>query len=126
MKKIIVILNNAIKQKKQIVKIKNNSQNNKNLIEFLNILENGGFIEYWNINSYNTIDIKLKYDSYGLTTFFKINIISKKNNPIFLNTKDLWKNSSNNFIILYTIKGLLSQDEARLLNIGGLAFCNIQ
>jgi hypothetical protein len=46
MKKIIVILNNAIKQKKQIVKIKNNSQNNKNLIEFLNILENGGFIEY--------------------------------------------------------------------------------
>jgi ribosomal protein S8 len=43
-----------------------------------------------------------------------------------LNTKDLWKNSSNNFIILYTIKGLLSQDEARLLNIGGLAFCNIQ
>lgn len=126
MEKIIVILNNAIKQKKQIVKVKNNSQNNKNLVEFLNILENNGFIEYWNINSSTVIDIKLKYDSYGLTTFSKINLISKKNNPIFLNTKDLWKQSSNNFIILYTIRGLLSQEEARLLNLGGLAFCNIQ
>lgn len=46
LKNIISKLNNAIKQKKRIVILNNNFNNNSILYQFLNILENEGFIEY--------------------------------------------------------------------------------
>jgi hypothetical protein len=41
----IVQLNNGVNQKRQILQIKNFSQKNKKIFEFLNILENYNFIE---------------------------------------------------------------------------------
>ena len=122
---IILKLNNSVIQKRQVVIIENFSQKSKKIFEFLNILENYNFIEFWSLKENSQLIIKLKYDSKGFSTFKKINLISKKNVPIFFNTQNLWQNSINNFLILSTSKGLLTKEEARLLNIGGLAFCNI-
>lgn len=126
LKQLISSLNNAVRQRKKHVSLNLPSKNSLKIINFVNILENNGYIEYWTISNTNKLILQLKYDAYGYSSFKRINIASKSGQPLFTKAKTLWKNASPNVtIILNTSKGLLSSDEARLSNVGGQVFCII-
>lgn len=103
----------------------------KSCIQLLNILYEKGFIRGFKfiINSKNKIDgilIFFKYDNAGLNTIESINIISKPGRKVYISLSNLWKHDKNSIIyILSTPKGLLTDVEARFLNVSGELICSI-
>lgn len=106
----------------------NHKGTSSSLFSVLNILRREGFIRGFSYKSLtnrtnkkiNSLTIYLKYDSKGKQVINNIFPISTQSRRIFLSTKSLWQpQSTAGLYILSTPRGLLTDSEARRLNVGG-------
>lgn len=91
----------------------------------LKVLYKEGFINgfYYKTNlqqKNKNIIVLLKYDRSGQSAIKNIKQISRPSKPVYINIKVLWK-IKNGFgiFILSTSKGIMTDFDARLLNLGG-------
>ncbi len=97
--------------------------NSKKSINILNILINEGFIKTYKINSKNQIEVFLKYKNNN-SVINEIKRISKPGRRFHIKNKDLYIKKSG-FYILSTSLGIMTDLEAKRLNIGGELICKI-
>lgn len=105
----------------------------QSVLNTLNLLYSKGFIRGYQHNiiknrkfSKTFLKVFLKYDHQGNPAIKNIKIISKSSRHVYLSVKNLWKyNSSLITFILQTSKGLMTDTEARLHNIGGFLLFSI-
>lgn len=94
-------------------------------LNILNILYKEGFIrgykKYYNpIKKQLQWKVLLKYDYNGKSTIKQIVRISKPSRRVMIGIKSLWKlKSGMGIFIISTTKGLMTDKEARFLNLGG-------
>jgi small subunit ribosomal protein S8 len=112
------INNGYLSKKKIIIQYKS-----KQSIHILNILIKEGFIKTYKINIQNQIFIYLKYKQ-NKSIINKILKISKPSRKVYLKNKDLYKQKKG-FYILSTSSGLLTNLQAKKLNVGGELICQI-
>lgn len=100
-------------------------QTRKSICEaFLKLLWNEGFILGYIIdsNDHNKLKIFLKYKN-GKPVINSIKLISKPSKRIYWSIDQIWKiDSSKNFIIFSTNKGLKTIVDCKRLKIGGEPF----
>lgn len=104
-------------------KTKITQQKSKQSVDILNILVHEGFIKSYKINSKNQIEIFLKYKS-NKSVIHEIKRMSKPGKRLYLKNKDLYIKKKG-FYILSTSLGILTDLEAKKLNIGGEFICKI-
>lgn len=104
-------------------KTKITQQNSKQSINILNILLNEGFIKSYKINSKNQIEVYLKYKN-NKSVINEIKRLSKPGKRLYLKNKDLYIKKQG-FYILSTPLGILTDLEAKKLNVGGELICKI-
>jgi small subunit ribosomal protein S8 len=101
-------------------------QRKKNLCEaFLKILWSEGFIIKYRTSKKNKkfLKIFLKYSSTGKPAINNIKLLTKPGRRIFYSIKQIWKiDSTKNFIIFSTNKGLQTIENCKKLKIGGEPF----
>ena len=101
-------------------------QKQKKLCEaFLKILWNEGFIIGYKISKKdnNSIKIFLKYNNDGKPAINNIKLITRPGRRVYYSIKQIWKiDSSKNFIIFSTNKGLKTINSCKKLKIGGEPF----
>ena len=112
------IKNASLAKKSKITQIKS-----KQNINILNILIKEGFIKSYKINSKNQLDIYLKYKK-NKTVITEIKRLSKPGKRLYINNKDLYKKKTGLYIISTSI-GLLTDLQAKKLNVGGELICKI-
>lgn len=112
------IKNGFLSKKTKIIQ-----QNSKQSINILNILVNEGFIKSYKINSKNQIEIYLKYKN-NKSVINEIKRLSKPGKRLYLKNKDLYVKKQG-FYILSTSLGILTDLEAKKLNVGGELICKI-
>ena len=112
------IKNGYFSKKSKIIQHKS-----KQSINILNILVKEGFIKSYKINSKNKLDIYLKYKK-NIKVITEIKRLSKPGKRLYINTKDLYKKKKGLYIISTSI-GILTDLEAKKLNIGGELICII-
>jgi len=97
----------------------------KSCILVLDLLRDEGYILGYNLwydpkLKRTFLKVLLKYSAYGAPAIKKIFQISKPTRRIYISTVILWKpKASAGLYILSTPKGLLTDRDARLLNVGG-------
>jgi len=104
-------------------KTKITQQKSKQSIDILNILVHEGFIKSYKINSKNQIEIFLKYKN-NKSVIHEIKRMSKPGKRLYIKNKDLYI-KKHGFYILSTPLGLLTDLEAKKLNVGGELICKI-
>src|SRR6478752_6455237 len=97
-------------------KSKMTQQNSKQCINILNILVREGFIKSYKINSNNQLDIYLKYKK-NKATITEIKRLSKQGKRLYIKKQG--------FYILSTSIGILTDLQAKKLNVGGELICKI-
>ena len=112
------IKNGYLAKKSKIVQ-----QKSKQSINILNILVKEGFIKSYKINSKNQLDIYLKYRK-NKAVISKIQRLSKPGKRLYITNKDLYKNKKG-FYIISTSIGILTDLQAKKLNVGGELICKI-
>jgi small subunit ribosomal protein S8 len=112
------IKNGFLSKKTKIIQ-----QNSKQTINVLNILINEGFIKSYKINSKNQIEIYLKYKN-NKSVINEIKRLSKPGKRLYIKNKDLYIKKQG-FYIISTPLGLLTDLEAKKLNVGGELICKI-
>ena len=112
------IKNGFLSKKTKIIQ-----QNSKQSINVLNILIHEGFIKSYKIDSKNQIEIYLKYKN-GKSVINEIKRMSKPGKRLYLKNKDLYIKKQG-FYILSTPLGILTDLEAKKLNVGGELICKI-
>ncbi len=112
------IKNGFLSKKTKIIQ-----QNSKQTINILNILINEGFIKSYKINSKNQIEIFLKYKN-NKSVISDIKRLSKPGKRLYIKNKDLYIKKKG-FYIISTSLGLLTDLEAKKLNVGGELICKI-
>lgn len=112
------IKNGFLSKKTKIIQ-----QNSKQSINVLNILIHEGFIKSYKINSKNQIEIYLKYRN-NKSVINEIKRMSKPGRRLYLKNKDLYIKKQG-FYILSTPLGILTDLEAKKLNVGGELICTI-
>ena len=112
------IKNGCLAKKSKIVQ-----QKSKKSINILNILIKEGFIKSYKINSKNQLDIYLKYRK-NKAVISEIKRLSKPGKRLYITNKDLYKKKTG-FYILSTSIGVLTDLEAKKLNVGGELICKI-
>lgn len=117
-------------QKNNLKFIELNVNISKKLHSFLLILYKEGYINNfcykYDKNNKLKIIILLKYDINNKQIITNIKQISKPGYPVYCNSKLLWKIKHGfGIYILSTTYGLLTDFEARLLNVGGKLLCVI-
>jgi small subunit ribosomal protein S8 len=116
-------IQNAQKVDKAEVQVKYS----KICIQILNILVEEGYINGYKIikNDHYSIKIYLKYYN-EKPVITKINRISKPGKRIYTSITTLWKSSNGlGLNILSTSKGVLSDQNARRLKVGGEVLCQV-
>jgi small subunit ribosomal protein S8 len=98
-------------------------QNSKQSISILNIMVREGFIKSYKINSNNKLEIYLKYRK-NEPIITEIQRLSKPGKRVYIKNKDLYK-KKRGFYIISTSNGILTDLEAKKLNIGGELICKI-
>ena len=98
-------------------------QNSKQNINILNIFLREGFIKTYKINSKNQLDIYLKYKK-DKAVLSEIKRLSKPGKRLYITNKDLYKKKSG-FYIISTSIGILTNLQAKKLNVGGELLCKI-
>ena len=98
-------------------------QNSKQNINILNIFIREGFIKTYKINSKNQLDIYLKYKN-NTAVISEIKRLSKPSKRLYITNKDLYKKKSG-FDIISTSVGILTNLQAKKLNVGGELICKI-
>jgi small subunit ribosomal protein S8 len=112
------IKNGFLSKKTKIIQ-----QNSKQSTNVLNILLNEGFIKSYKINSKNQIEIFLKYKN-NKSVINEIKRISKPGKRLYLKNRDLYIKKQG-FYIISTSLGILTDLEAKKLNVGGEFICKI-
>ena len=112
------IKNGYLAKKSKIVQ-----QKSKQSINILNILVKEGFIRSYKINSKNQLDIYLKYRK-NKAVIIEIKRLSKPGKRLYINNKDLYQNKKG-FYIISTSIGILTDLQAKKLNVGGELICQI-
>ena len=112
------IKNGYLAKKSKIIQ-----QKSKQSINILNILLNEGFIKSYKINSKNQLDIFLKYKK-KKAVLTDITRLSKPGKRLYINNKDLYKKKKG-FYIISTSLGILTDLQAKKLNVGGELICRI-
>nr|YP_010507924.1 ribosomal protein S8 [Phytophthora citricola]UXG56264.1 ribosomal protein S8 [Phytophthora citricola] len=112
------IKNGYLAKKSKIVQ-----QKSKQSINILNILVKEGFIKSYKINSKNQLDIYLKYRK-NKAVITEIKRLSKPGKRLYIANKDLYKKKTG-FYILSTSTGILTDLQAKKLNVGGELICKI-
>lgn len=97
--------------------------NSKQSINILNILIKEGFIKSYKLTTQNQLNIYLKYKQ-NKPIINQIKRLSKPSRRIYFKNKDLYK-KMNGFYILSTSVGILTDVQAKKLNVGGEAICKI-
>jgi len=110
------IKNGYLARKSKIVQ-----QKSKQSINILNILMNEGFIKSYRINSKNQLEIFLKYKK-NKAVLTEIKRLSKPGKRLYINNKDLYKKKQG-FYIISTSLGILTDLQAKKLNVGGELIC---
>lgn len=91
--------------------------------EILNILLKNGYIkklDTTNKKNKKFIEIILKYDKEGTPKISELKRVSKPSRRIYVHAKDIWFFKRGLGIkVLSTPKGILSDKEAKKLNVGG-------
>ena len=98
-------------------------QNSKQNINILTIFLKEGFIKTYKINSKNQLDIYLKYKN-NTAVISEIKRLSKPGKRLYITNKDLYKKKSG-FYIISTSVGILTNLQAKELNVGGELICKI-
>jgi len=97
----------------------------KQIINILNILIKEGLIKSYKISKKkNIIYIYLKYKN-NISIISKIIKISKPSKRIYIKNKDLFKNKKKGIYIISTSYGVITDLQAKKLNLGGELICNI-
>lgn len=104
-------------------KFKITQQNSKQNVNVLNVLIREGLIRSYKINSNNTIDIYLKYINNN-SVIIEIQRLSKPSRRLYIKNKDLYKKKKG-FYILSTSIGIITDLEAKKINVGGELICKI-
>jgi small subunit ribosomal protein S8 len=104
-------------------KSKITQQNSKQSINILNVLVREGFIKTYKINSKNQLDIYLKYKN-NKAIITEIKRLSKPGKRLYVKNKDLYIKKQG-FYILSTSTGILTDLQAKKLNVGGELICKI-
>nr|YP_010394689.1 ribosomal protein S8 [Phytophthora quercina]YP_010394729.1 ribosomal protein S8 [Phytophthora rubi]YP_010394964.1 ribosomal protein S8 [Phytophthora x alni]YP_010395003.1 ribosomal protein S8 [Phytophthora cambivora]DAZ89126.1 TPA_asm: ribosomal protein S8 [Phytophthora quercina]DAZ89166.1 TPA_asm: ribosomal protein S8 [Phytophthora rubi]DAZ89401.1 TPA_asm: ribosomal protein S8 [Phytophthora x alni]DAZ89440.1 TPA_asm: ribosomal protein S8 [Phytophthora cambivora] len=112
------IKNGYLAKKSKIVQ-----QKSKQSINILNILVKEGFIKSYKINSKNQLDIYLKYKK-NKAVITEIKRLSKPGKRLYITNKDLYKKKTG-FYIISTSIGILTDLQAKKLNVGGELICKI-
>lgn len=112
------IKNGYLAKKSKIIQ-----QNSKQSINILNILVKEGFIKSYKINSKNQLDIYLKYKK-NKAVITEIKRLSKPGKRLYITNKDLYKKKTG-FYIISTSSGILTDLQAKKLNVGGELICKI-
>lgn len=112
------IKNGYLAKKSKIVQ-----QKSKQSINILNILVKEGFIKSYKINSKNQLDIYLKYKK-NKAVITEIKRLSKPGKRLYINNKDLYKKKTG-FYIISTSSGIVTDLQAKKLNVGGELICKI-
>nr|YP_010117891.1 ribosomal protein S8 [Phytophthora castaneae]YP_010117969.1 ribosomal protein S8 [Phytophthora heveae]QPN53863.1 ribosomal protein S8 [Phytophthora castaneae]QPN53941.1 ribosomal protein S8 [Phytophthora heveae] len=112
------IKNGYLAKKSKIVQ-----QKSKQSINILNILVKEGFIKSYKINSKNQLDIYLKYRK-NKAVITEIKRLSKPGKRLYITNKDLYKKKTG-FYIISTSIGILTDLQAKKLNVGGELICKI-
>jgi len=117
-------IKNALLAKKEEVSIPFSNLN----FEITKILEKKGFIEKTEkkgVNEKRTIEIKLKYEN-GIPAISGLKKISKPGQRIYLPAKKIKKvKGGYGVLILSTPKGVITDNEAKKLKVGGEILCEI-
>lgn len=103
-------------------KSKINQQNSKQCINILNLLIREGFIKSYKIKS-NQLEIYLKYKN-NKPLISNIQRISKPGKRLYIKNKDLYVKKKG-FYILSTSIGIITELQAKKMNIGGELICKI-
>jgi len=104
-------------------KSKITQQNSIQCINILNILVREGFIKSYKINSNNLLDIYLKYKN-NKSTISEIKRLSKPGKRLYIKNKELYI-KKRGFYILSTSIGVITDLQAKKLNVGGELICTI-
>ena len=91
--------------------------------EILNVLSKNGYIkglDKTNKKNKKFIEIILKYDKEKTPKIFELKRVSKSSRRVYVQAKDIWFFKKGLGIkVLSTPKGILSDKEAKKLNVGG-------
>ena len=112
------IKNGYLAKKSKIVQYKS-----KQSIYILNILIKEGFLKSYKINSKNQLDIYLKYKN-NKAVISEIKRLSKPGKRLYIDNKNLYKKKSG-FYLISTSIGILTDLQAKKLNVGGELICKI-
>lgn len=98
----------------------------KQIIKILNILLKEGIIKSYTFSkeNKNIINIFLKYKN-NKPMICQIKRISKPSKRVYIKNKDLFKINKKGFYLLSTSFGIITDLEAKKLNLGGELICNI-
>lgn len=123
-------LNNGQRAQKSSIQVPFSKLN----IQILQILQEEGFIHHWHLEKMDQLPqvwVFFKNQSSTNSAYqgkqtFQIKQISKKNRPIYLSAKNLWKlDRGLTLYILSTHRGLLTDRQARRISIGGELLCRV-
>lgn len=110
-------------QKVQLSSIKLNAFSPKYCLKILDILKEEGFIYGYFLNEKENkqeIVVYLKYNNVGVPVIKNIFRVSTPGRRIYASTNMLWKpKTTTGVFIISTPKGLYTDRDARLLNLGG-------
>jgi small subunit ribosomal protein S8 len=106
-------------------KNKTTQYKSKQIIKILNILIKEGLIKSYTFckKNKNIINIYYKYNNNKI--IYQIIRISKPSKRIYIKNKDLFKIKKKGLYILSTSYGIITDLEAKKLNLGGELICNI-
>ncbi|GHV10088.1 30S ribosomal protein S8 [Campylobacterota bacterium] len=118
-------IRNASKRRQEATKL----LYSKTVEAILAVLQNKGYIDSFKADEAETkrfIDVFLKYDEQGRAVINEIKRVSKPGRRIYRAAVDN-KKFKNGYgtIIITTSKGVLSNDEAHKLNVGGEVLCTV-
>nr|YP_010394061.1 ribosomal protein S8 [Peronospora belbahrii]DAZ88069.1 TPA_asm: ribosomal protein S8 [Peronospora belbahrii] len=112
------IKNGYLAKKSKI--IEHNSKQNMNI---LNILTKEGFIKSYKLNSKNQLDVYLKYKN-NKPVIKELKRLSKPGKRLYITNKNLYKRKTGLYLIS-TSMGILTDLQAKKLNVGGELICKI-
>jgi small subunit ribosomal protein S8 len=106
-------------------KSKITQQKSKQSVNILNILIREGFIKSYKISSINSnqLEIYLKYKN-NQSVLTEIKRMSKPGKRLYIKNKDLYIKKKG-FYILSTSTGIITDLQAKKLNVGGELICKI-
>jgi small subunit ribosomal protein S8 len=99
-------------------------------LKILDLLQKEGFIRGWKkiiVNDKEVIFVLLKYTEFSNPVIKKIYCVSKPGKRVFSKSKSFWKvYNGKGLFLISTSKGLLTDMEARLNNVGGEIICYVE